>query len=139
MCSFIYTDLQKNQYLFFLLFLGVDVGQVVLVCDNAPCHSKVQELEEDFPGLTVRKLGPYSPMLNPIENIWSKMKSHINRHMRVPAVVRPGLGEQRLQYVEEKIDEAMATITPQDCVRCCQHAQGFFAPVLRNEDMGPGL
>ena len=122
-----------------LYSLGVDVNQVVLVCDNAPCHSKVQELEVDFPGLTVRRLGPYSPMLNPIENVWSKMKSHIKRHMRVPAVVRPGVGEQRLQYVETKIDEAMATITQQDCARCCQHTQGFFAAVLRNEDMAPGL
>ena len=78
-------------------------------------------------------------MLNPIENVWSKMKSHIKRQMGVPAVVRPGLAEQRLQYVETKIDEAMATVTPQDCVRCCQHAQSFFASVLRNEGMAPGL
>ena len=54
-----------------LYSLGVDVNQVVWVCDNAPCHSKVQELELDFPGLTVRPLGPHSPMLN-IENMWEK-------------------------------------------------------------------
>ena len=64
-----------------LYSLGVDVNQVVLVCDNAPCHNKVQELELDFLGLTVRRLGPHSPMLNPIENVWSKIKSHIKRHM----------------------------------------------------------
>ena len=87
-----------NAALYFHLYsLGVDVNQVVLVCDNAPCHSKVQELELDFPGLTVRRLGPHSLMLNPIENVWSKMKSHIKRHMRVSAVVCPGVGEQRLQ------------------------------------------
>ena len=34
------------------LSLGVDVGQVVLVCDNAPCHTTVDELEDDFPGLS---------------------------------------------------------------------------------------
>ena len=33
----------------------------------------------------------------------------------------------------------MATITQQDCVKCCQHTQGFFAAVLRNEDMAPKL
>ena len=119
--------------------LGVDVGQVVLVCDNSPCHSKVEEFETDFPGPTVPHLGPYSPMLNPIENVWSKMKSHIKRQMGVPAVVRPGLAEQRLQYAETKIDEAMATVTPQDCARCCQHAQGVFASVLRDEDIAPGI
>ena len=52
-----------------LYSLGIDVNQVVLVCDNAPCHSKVQELKLDFPGLTVRRLGPHSSMLNPIENV----------------------------------------------------------------------
>ena len=46
--------------------LGVDVNQVVFVCDNAPCHSKVQELKLDFPGLAIKCLGPYSPMLNPM-------------------------------------------------------------------------
>ena len=86
-----------------LYSLGVDINQVVLVCDNALCHSKVQDLELDFPDLTVRQLGSHSPMLNPIENVRSKMKSHIKRHMRVPAVVCPGVGEQRLQYVETKL------------------------------------
>ena len=46
---------------------------------------------------------------------------------------------QRLQYVETQIDKAMATIMQQDCARCCQQMQGFFAAVLRNEDMAPGL
>ena len=127
------------QYINVFSILGIDIEHVVLVCDNAPCHSRVEELTVDFPGLTVQRLGPYSPMLNPIENIWSKMKSHIKRHMRVPEVAHPGVGEQRLQYVEQCIDNAMATITHQDCASCCQHAQGFFAPVMRNEDMGPGL
>ena len=88
--------------------LGIEVGEVVLVCDSAPCHSTVEELKEDFPGLTAQRLAPYSPMLNPVENIWCKMKGHVKRHMRVPTVARPGVGEQRLQYVEK--NNAMATI-----------------------------
>ena len=108
--------------------LGIEVGEIVLVCDNAPYYSTVEE--EDFPGLTVQRFAPYWPMLNPVENIWCKMKSHVKRHMRVPAVARPGVGEQRLQYVEQNIDNAMATINHQDCARCCQHAQGFFEAVL---------
>ena len=108
-----------------LYSLRVDVNQVVLVCDNAPCHSKVQELELDFPGLTVR---PHSLMLN---------KSYRKCVVQNETSQR-GPGEQRLQYVE-KIDEALATITQQDCARCCQCMQGFFAAVLRNEDIAPGL
>ena len=38
------------------------------------------------------------------------MKSHVKRHIGVPAVARPGVGEQRLQYVEQNIDNATASI-----------------------------
>ena len=59
--------------------------------------------------------------------------------IRVPAVARSEVGEQRLQYVEQNIDNAMATVNHQDCARCCQHAQGFFEVVLCNEDMVTGI
>ena len=42
----------------FPFVLGIEVGEVVLICDNAPCHSTVDKLEEDFPGLTVQRLCP---------------------------------------------------------------------------------
>ena len=76
----------------FPFVLGIEVGEVVLICDNAPCHSTVDKLEEDFPGLTVQRLLPFSLMFNPVENIWCEMKSYIKRHMRMPVVARPGVG-----------------------------------------------
>ena len=50
---------------------------VVLVIDNAPCHSRVEEilLEDEFSRNRILRLAPYSPMLNPIEHVWSKVKS----------------------------------------------------------------
>ena len=82
---------------------------MVLVCDNAPCHTSLQSLEEIFPGFKLLRLGPYSPtcMLNPIEGIWSKMKSVVKLQMRVPDVSAPGVCEQRLAYVETIIDRAL--------------------------------
>lgn len=118
---------------------GVSVQSVVLVCDNAPCHSSLNQCEEERPGLIVLHLGPYSPMLNPIENIWQKIKSNVKRHMRPPVVVPPGVGEQRLVYVENLIDNAIPIIGVQDCVNCWQHSQGFFQAVLNNEDMSVGI
>ena len=95
----------------YLYSLSVAINQVVLVC-----HSKVQELELVFPGLTVRHLGPYSLMLNPIENVWFKMKkSHKAAHVSTSCSL-PGVAEQRLQYVETKIDEVMATITHSESI-----------------------
>ena len=46
-------------------------GPVVMVVDNAPCHSNIEEVfsEEEFLGCEVLRLGPYSPMFNPIEQV----------------------------------------------------------------------
>ena len=87
--------------------VGITVDSVVVVSDNAPCHSKFEECVIENPGLTICRLGPYSPMLNPVETVWSKMKAVVKQRMRVPQVQRPGVGEQRLQYVETLIDELM--------------------------------
>lgn len=47
---------------------GVPLSEVVLICDNAPVHSRFEEAAEEH-GIELLPLGPYSPMLNPIENI----------------------------------------------------------------------
>ncbi len=118
---------------------GLTMDNMVLECDNAPCHSKLEELMEENDGFIVCKLGPYSPQLNPLENIWSKMKAAVKRDMRVPEVNPPAVGEQRLQYVEGLIDTAMGVITSQDIGQACQHSQGFFQATLNLEDMGVGV
>ena len=49
----------------------------MLVIDNAPCHRRTEDVFRDpeFSECHLLRLGPYSPMLNPIENVWSKIKS----------------------------------------------------------------
>ena len=41
---------------------------VVVVLDNAPCHSRIEKilLEEEFKDHKFLGLAPYSPMFNPI-------------------------------------------------------------------------
>lgn len=111
---------------------------IVLVIDNAPCHTSLDECETLFPGLTVLRLAPYSPALNPIENIWSKLKSRVKASMRVPEVTPPSVVEQRLCYVENMIDSAILAITPQDCINCTQHIQGMYPLALNKQDMPCG-
>lgn len=50
----------------------------VVVMDNLPAH-KVQGVTEAIAsvGAKVVYLAPYSPDFNPIENLWSKLKSHL--------------------------------------------------------------
>ncbi|RLN55761.1 hypothetical protein BBJ28_00027184, partial [Nothophytophthora sp. Chile5] len=62
-----------------------DVSNVVVVLDNAPCHSRAEAVfeEPEFAEATLLRLGPYSPMLNPIENVFSAFKSAVKDFMTV--------------------------------------------------------
>lgn len=117
---------------------GVDIERVVLICDNAPCHARLERAVEQVPGLTLLRLSPYSPMLNPIENIWSKLKSVVKRNNRVPVVEPPGVMEQRLQYLEGLIGNVLPEITVGDCTRSIQHSITFHQLVLGRMDMPVG-
>lgn len=117
---------------------GYDLTNIVLVCDNAPCHSRLEVAVEEFPGLQLLRLGPYSPMLNPIENVWSKLKAVVKRHNRVPEVTIPGVMEQRIVYLENLIEEAIPQVTISDCANAIQHASTFFAMAINYEDMPAG-
>ncbi|GLV32871.1 hypothetical protein CBL_01764 [Carabus blaptoides fortunei] len=55
---------------------------VVMIMDNAPCHSTIEEvfLEADFVHHYLLRRYPYRPMLNPIELAGSDLKSGV-RHI----------------------------------------------------------
>ena len=58
----------------------------VVVCDHASCHCNRESLiaEEPYTEYTLLWLAPYSPMLNPIEGIWSIVKARITEHLQPP-------------------------------------------------------
>lgn len=117
--------------------MGNELSELVVVCDNAPCHSKLEEVFLLSPA-TLLRLGPYSPQLNPIENIWSKVKSVVKSQMEVPTVARPNMGEQRLQYLEDLVEAAKGTISVGDCTRSILHSTSFHQIALSLEDMPVG-
>lgn len=80
--------------------LGNNANDLVIIFDNAPSHSKIEEAVQGTGAIALR-LGPYSPMLNPIENIWSKIKLEVKNNIRVPEVTPPGVTQQRIVYLEE--------------------------------------
>ena len=68
-------------YIFNLkIILGAEPAVIIL--DNAPCHSNI---DQDFPEVEIKYLPPYSPFLNPIENSFSVLKSAIKRHLQFNA------------------------------------------------------
>ena len=51
-----------------------DGRHAVIIMDGAGWHS--DDIDSDFNNLTMIKLPPYSPELNPIEQVWSWLRQH---------------------------------------------------------------
>lgn len=117
---------------------GNELADLVIVCDNAPCHSRL-ETALNGTTATLLRLAPYSPMLNPIETIWSKIKTYVRTHLGIPPVAAPGVIEQRLVYLEQIIDDAKNSIVGGDCARAAQHSTIHHATAIALGDMPVGL
>lgn len=118
---------------------GGDFGEMVFVVDNAPCHSRLEEvMAEIIEAPTLLRLGPYSPMLNAIENIWSKIKTHVKETNTRTIFQRTAIGKERLVYLETLIDTAKGAITAMDCVQATQLVLGNFTRALEMADMAVG-
>lgn len=76
----------------------------IVILDNLSAHKDAEALQHiQAAGATVRPLPPYSPDLNPIEQMWSKIKEHLrNAKARTK------------QTLDEAIANAFATVTKQD-------------------------
>ena len=77
----------------------------ILVMDNLGSH-KVQGVAEMIhsAGVELRYLPPYSPDMNPIEMMWSKIKAFLRKH-------RPRSGDDLLNL----IPDAFALVSLSDC------------------------
>lgn len=83
----------------------------VVILDNAKAHyddEAIQAIESI--GAAVIFLPPYSPELNPIKNIWSKVKSYLRK---VPIL--------DTEQLYQAIADALKTITPTDARNCFLH------------------
>ncbi len=81
----------------------------VVVLDNLATH-KVAGVREaiEAAGARLEYLPPYSPDLNPIENLWSKVKQGLKSR-----------GPRNARQLLKAAKAAFAAVTPTDC-------QGFF-------------
>ena len=114
--------------------------ELVLVCDNAPCHVGLEEVleEAEFRGARLLRLGPYSAPLNPIEEVWSALKAEMKRRLTstmADLLLQPTSWditqvERRMQHLESVIDAAIPTVTPMLCLNTCNHVQRHFAACL---------
>ncbi|GMF53398.1 unnamed protein product [Phytophthora fragariaefolia] len=91
------------------------------------------------------KLGPYSPMLNPIENVFSVYKSAVKRFLarRRPAILRVPDGvtitEHQAGFLELAADPLFTeVVTPELCNRTFCHSLPHHQRALPFEDMQVG-
>ena len=120
-------------------------GVVVLVLDNAPCHNAIEAAleEEDLQMHFILRLAPYSPMINPIESVWSFMKATVKRNLADRMATILGGEEQgnltkteyRLQTLESDITRVIAEVTPSMCANFIAHIQNLLPSVLNCEDV----
>lgn len=84
----------------------------ILIMDNLSSHKNAAVLEKiHATGAEVRFLPPYSPDLNPIEQIFSKIKSHLCR-----------LAVRTERKLYNAIAKAIDAVTPGDCLNCFRSA-----------------
>lgn len=82
----------------------------VVILDNLSSHKAAGVVEAiEAAGASVRYLPPYSPDYNPIENLWSKVKTSLR-----------SAAARTFETLGDAINRAFESITPQDC-------QGFFS------------
>lgn len=127
----------------YFLDLGENPRNLVIVMDNAPCHSRAEEIVQTFPELTILRLSPYSPMLNPIESAWSSIKANIKElhRNRINDLFNGDPNNQirqyewRLRHLETIIDESWNVVTPLMCMRFINHCSTFYVPALNQQDI----
>ena len=120
---------RTNHYLAFLS-ATIDVldaqnmqGRYIIM-DNAPIHTS----EEVKTLITSRGyhcvyLPPYSPFLNPIEEMWSKIKLGVRRDE-----------VSNKDTLIPRITEAAKTVTVSDCIGWINHSVSFFERCLEKEE-----
>ena len=79
--------------------------------DNLPAH-KVAGVREpiEATGATMRRLPPYSPDLNPIEQSFAKLKAHLRK-----------AGERSIPALWDRIGDILQTFTPEECNNYFKH------------------
>ena len=123
--GFIYKEINQKPYNgesflgyignFFEFINSMNIGPCLVVMDNVPFH-KCNSVKEKFieMGHEIFHLPPYSPFLNPIENLFSKWKDFVKRSNC--------MCESQLMC---SMEEGLNTITNEDCEAWYRNMKGY--------------
>lgn len=101
-----------------------------IIVDNASIHrvAAVAETLEKYPRVHLVKLPPYSPMLNGIEECFSKIKG-ITRRLSAQHNTTDHRG------LVANLNDAVKRVTPDDCSGWMNHIQEWEQPILERKPL----
>ncbi|RLN71233.1 hypothetical protein BBJ28_00023117, partial [Nothophytophthora sp. Chile5] len=103
--------------------------KIVVVLDNSPAHCQIEDRITKHDDLILLRLGPYSPMCNPIEACFSVLKSRIKSFLALGRDDMLDIGtfrtltERRMTLLENAAKHAITCITPRLVARMTVHCQ----------------
>ena len=114
----------------------------VLLMDNAPAHRQAEALQSH----AVKKLAPYSPFLNPIENCFSVYKADLKQRLgqvqerlddrgAALAAGYRSIGAWRKVILQELAEQALAAVTQETVAAAYRRSNGFIGACLAREDI----
>lgn len=126
--------------------------KVVIVLDNAPAHRQTEERVTEHPDMELLRLGPYSPMCNPIEGCFSVLKAHIKRDLAIDRSEicnrsrEPdsngevlSIAERQMRILERTARDNINVITPALVTNMELHSRDFVNQAAENKDMVYGM
>ena len=132
-----------NNFIFNLsiVLLGFDV---TIIMDNVSIHNQAQDaVEEDRH--RVRKLPPYSPMLNPIELAFSALKELVKRliNERMAEILDRNLSAAanfpmttyRINILCEIVEQSILVITAEKCGQWKNYMFRYLPACMNLEDI----
>ena len=131
------THSQVNE---FITEISVEGQRFVLILDNAPSHKRVSDVSlED--GQAIKFLPAYSPMLNPIEELFSSVKTEVKRKLveqkaqllNVPE--RLSIKEHRRNILTSLVQAAFSNMRAEFCGNWERHMFSFLDDCIAFRDL----
>ena len=133
----------KEIFVHFITSLSAILGEenAILLMDIAPVHSGIQER---FPNLSVKFLPPYSPFLNPIENVFSVLKAYIKHYLHEEVGgCTPARAAREGRTIQQLREMVFCKVLTQHCPQVTQnivannynHANTYLARCIQQVDL----
>ncbi|KAH6948445.1 hypothetical protein HPB50_024512 [Hyalomma asiaticum] len=115
--------------------------EAVFIFDNAPAHNRADQADLASSKHSIKRLPPYSPFFNPIEEVFAKFKATVKEYLsdRSDEVLATPQGvtkkEHRRSLLVNAANHAMPLVQRVDCAAFDRHNFSFVQAALREEDM----